>query len=574
MPYSPIANGATSPATPGAAFAGFRGAILGVSVISGIINVLALTGSLYMLQVYDRVLSSHSVPTLIALSFLMIVLYAFHGTLDMLRSQASSHAAALFDRRMARPVHFAVLNLPLQGASRSLAQQPMRDVDAIRHFLANGGPVAFLDLPWMPVYLAFVFVLHPLLGLVCLAGMLMLVMLTLLTEWLTQKDALAATRADAARHGIADTQARNAEVLKAMGLEDRAAQRFDAANRSYLAVQTRSSQLIARLTSVSRFMRLTLQSGMLGLGAYLTVRGEITSGAIIAASITTSRALAPIEQVIAHWRPFLAARQSLRRLSETLRNLPLLDPPFALPAPTQRLSLENATLCAPGTQCLVLSNISFELRAGQALAIIGPSAAGKSSLARAICGVWPLKQGCIRLDGAEINHWSSKQLGQHIGYLPQDVTLFDGTIADNIGRMEDEKDSMAIIAAAKAAGIHDMILRLPNGYETDVGPDGSALSAGQRQRLALARALFRDPFLVVLDEPNSNLDSDGEESLTTAIQGIRDRHGIAVVVAHRPSALNAVDLVAVINAGQLTAFGPKEDVLRKVLRQPLRTAVG
>jgi ATP-binding cassette, subfamily C, bacterial len=556
-----------------AAFDGFRGAILSVSVISGIINLLALTGSLYMLQVYDRVLSSHSVPTLISLSVLMFVLYAFYGLLDLLRNQASGRAAVLFDRRIAGPVHAVVVNLPLKGASRSTAQQPMRDVDTIRSFFASGGPVAFLDLPWMPLYLAFVFLLHPLLGLMCVSGMLLLILLTFLTERLSSNEVRASACADAARKAIADANARNAETLQAMGFVGRAVSRFEKVNESYLALQTKANDVISKLTTVSKFLRLILQSAILGLGAYLTVRGEVTGGAIIAASITTSRALAPIEQVIAHWRNFLAARQSYDRLSKTLGRFPAAQRPLALPSPVQRLALENATVCVPGTERPVLFDISFELRSGQALAVIGPSAAGKSSLARAITGVWPLQRGSIRLDGAKLDGWSPDELGRHIGYLPQDVTLFEGTIAENICRLEEEKDSQAIVAAAKAAGIHNMVLHLPNGYETNVGPDGSALSAGQRQRVALARALFRDPFLVVLDEPNSNLDAEGENALAGAILGVRNRGGIVLVIAHRPSALNSVDHVAMINAGQLSAFGPKDEVLKKVLVQSVRTAV-
>jgi ATP-binding cassette, subfamily C, bacterial len=331
--------------------------------------------------------------------------------------------------------------------------------------------------------------------------------------------------------------------------------------------------VISKLTAASKFLRLALQSAVLGLGAYLTVRGEVTGGAIIAASITTSRALAPVEQAIAHWRNFLAARQSFDRLSNTLDRFPAAHRPLTLPPPVERLAVENATVCAPCAERAVLFDVSFELLRGQALAVIGPSAAGKSSLARAITGVWPLLRGSIRLDGAELQGWSPDELGRHIGYLPQDVTLFEGTIAENICRLEEEKDSHAIIAAAKAAGVHDMILRLPNAYETNVGPDGSALSAGQRQRVALARALFRDPFLVVLDEPNSNLDAEGESALSAAILGVRNRGGIVLVIAHRPSALNTVDHVAMINAGRLSAFGPKDEVMKKVLLHPVRTAV-
>jgi ATP-binding cassette subfamily C protein len=555
-----------------AAFDGFRGAVLAVSVMSGIINLLALTGSLYMLQVYDRVLSSHSVPTLVSLSALMFILYAFYGVFDLLRNQASSRAAVLFDRRIAGPVHAVVVNLPLKGASSSTAQQPMRDVDTIRSFFASGGPVAFLDLPWMPLYLAFVFLLHPLLGLMCFSGMVSLVLLTYLTERLSRNEVQASARADAARKAIADANARNAETLQAMGFVGRAVNRFEKVNQVYLALQAKAGDVMSKLTAVSKFLRLTLQSAILGLGAYLTVRGEVTGGAIIAASITTSRALAPVEQVIAHWRNFLAARQSYARLSNMLGGLPAAFRPLALPPPAERLALENVTVCVPGTELPVLFGMSFELWSGQALAVIGPSAAGKSSLARAITGVWPLLHGSVRLDGAELEGWSSEELGRHIGYLSQDVRLFEGTIAENICRLEDEQDSRAIIAAAKAAGVHDMILHLPRGYATNVGPDGSALSAGQRQRIALARALFRDPFLVVLDEPNSNLDAEGENALSAAIQGVRNRGGIVLVIAHRPSALNAVDNVAMINAGRLSAFGPKDEVLKKVLIHPVRTA--
>jgi ATP-binding cassette, subfamily C, bacterial len=564
---NPESNGSSALIT---ALRGFRGALFAASLISGVINLLALTGSFYMLQVYDRVLSSHSVPTLVALSVLAAVLFVFQGILDVLRNQASGRAAVLFDRRITPMVQAFVVRQPLLGVSIARAQQPIRDVDAIRSFLASGGPVAFLDLPWMPLYLVFVFLLHPLLGLVCLGGMVVLVTLTFLTERMSKTVAAAAARFDGMRRAVADANARNAEALTAMGFAGRAAGRFEEINHQFLVLHTSASDVIATLTGISKVLRFILQAGILGLGAYLTVRGEVTAGAIIAASIAASRALAPVEQAIAHWRGFIAARQSYVRLVGALAAMPGARQPLPLPAPSLSLALQNVTVMIPGTQRTVISNLSLEMRCGQALAIIGPSAAGKSSLARAITGVWPVVRGCVRLDGAEFDRWSPEDLGSHLGYVPQDVSLFEGTIADNIARLEDEKDSAAIVAAAKAAGIHDMVLGLPDGYETNVGPDGSALSAGQRQRVALARALFRDPFLVVLDEPNSNLDADGELALAGAITGIRNRGGIAIIIAHRPSALAAVDQVAVINAGQLTAFGPKDEVLKTVLRQQVR----
>jgi ATP-binding cassette subfamily C protein len=420
----------------------------------------------------------------------------------------------------------------------------------------------------MPLYLAFVFLLHPLLGLMCLAGMLLLVSLTFLTEWLSRKEVQESARADAARKAIADANARNAEMLRAMGCAGRAVKRFQKVNQSYLTLQTNASDMISKLGAVSKFLRMALQSSILGLGAYLTVRGQVTGGAIIAASITTSRALAPVEQVIAHWRNFLAARQSYDRLSKTLDRFPSAQQPLALPPPAERLTLENVTVGVPGTDRPVLLDISFELKRGQALAVIGASAAGKSSLARAITGVWPLLRGSIRLDGAELQGWAPDVLGQHIGYLPQDVELFPGNVAQNIARFEDPPHPEAVLAAARAAGVHDMIVNLPEGYETSVGDHGAALSAGQAQRIGLARALYRDPFLVVLDEPNSNLDAEGDEALTQAILGIRARGGIAIVVAHRPSAISGVDYILVMAKGRQQQFGPKEEILNRVIQPP------
>ncbi len=553
------------------ALSGLHGALGALTVTSGVVNLLALTGSFYMLQVYDRVLSSHSIPTLVMLSVLAGALFIFQGILDVLRNQVSGRLATAFDERVSSVVQRLVIQQPLKGMSRAEAQVPLRDVDTIRSFLAGGGPVAFLDMPWTPVYLAFVALLHPWLGLMCFGGMVSLVGLTYLTERLSKHAAVQMSQADNRRRVISDANARNAEALIAMGFAERAVARYENLNRRFLTLQTNSSDLVAMLSGVSKTFRMVLQSAILGLGAYLTVRGEITAGAIIAASIASSRALAPLEQVIGHWRGFQSARLSYMRLDQALRLLPAITERLALPPPKASLSVEAATVCIPGTQRIVLHGANFQLQGGQALAVIGPSAAGKSSLARAITGLWPLTRGAMRLDGAEIDHWSAEQLGANIGYLPQDVTLFEGSIRDNICRFADVIDSPAIIRAATSAGIHELILRLPEGYETNVGADGSALSAGQRQRVGLARALYGEPFLVVLDEPNSNLDADGENALTSAIHSVRARGGIVVVVAHRPSALAAVDLIAMVSGGQITAFGPKEDVLKQVLRSPVRS---
>jgi PrtD family type I secretion system ABC transporter len=545
---------------------GSRFAVGSSFAISGVVNILALAGSFYMLQVYDRVLSSHSVPTLVALSVLVVVLYLFQGVLDVIRAQVLVRLGTRLDQRLMPLAAGALTRLPRYGASSSQAVQPIRDIDTIRGFLSGQGLVAILDLPWMPLYLAFVFLLHPWLGFLATAGLAVLVGLTFLTEKLTSDLSVSIGKAGTGRMAMAETFARNTEVLRSMGLATRAHARFMRANTEYLARQAKASDIGGTLSGISRVLRMILQSGILGLGAYLTLRGELTSGAIIAGAIATSRAFAPIELAIAHWKSFVAARHSFARFRATLNSLPPEPEPLQLPAPSRSVVLEGVTVPIPGTSRIVVNEVSFELAAREAVGIIGPSGAGKSSLARAITSVWGLARGNVRLDGAALDRWSPDGLGRHIGYLPQDVELLAGSVADNISRMEDVPDSGAVIAAARAADVHEMILRLPEGYETTLGPDALSLSAGQRQRIALARALYKDPFLVVLDEPNSNLDEEGDAALAKAILGVRNRGGIAVVIAHRRNTLAVVDKVAVMTAGRLTAFGARDEVLRKVLR--------
>ena len=545
----------------------FRGAFVAVFLISGVVNILALTGSFYMLQVYDRVLTSHSVPTLIAFSVLAAGLYVFQGVLDILRGQALVRLGIRADQLASPIAHSALLKLPLYGSSTTDATRPVRDVEAIRSFLGSQGPVAIFDLPWMPLYLAFVFFLHFWLGILATFGVVVLVGLTLITERSSSKLHAQSVEAGGHRTAIADGNARSAEVLRAMGFGPRAAERYKRANTSFLNVQSRASDITGGLSGISRVFRMILQSAVLGLGAYLTLLGEVTAGAIIAASIATSRALSPVELAISHWKSFVGARQARTRLIKTVASLPDVLKPLDLPPPRNSLSLHGVTVPIPGTTNIVLNSVSFELNGGQGLGIIGPSGSGKSSLARGIVGVWPLARGSVRLDGASINRWPDAYFIKDIGYLPQDVALMDGTVAENISRFDPTAEAHTIVTAAKAADVHELILHLDDGYETQLGPSGLALSAGQRQRIALARALYGDPFLVVLDEPNSNLDAEGEAALTHAIQGVRSRGGIIVVIAHRPSALQAVDQVAVIRDGQLAAFGPKNEVLQKVLQR-------
>jgi ATP-binding cassette subfamily C protein len=349
-----------------------------------------------------------------------------------------------------------------------------------------------------------------------------------------------------------------------MGFAHRAVERFNIANDEHLVLQTRTNDITGTFGAIARVLRMLLQSALLGLGAYLTIKGELSAGAIIACSVASSRALAPIDLAIANWKGVVAARSAMKRLRETVVALAGAKPPMPLPAPISSLKVERITIAAPASGRVLLSEVGFELKAGDGLGVIGPSGGGKTTLVRALTGVWPVLRGSVRLDDAELGQWSDQELGRWTGFLPQEVALLDATIGENIARFEESPDPRAIVAAARGAGVHEMIVRLPEGYMTQIGPQGTSLSAGQRQRIGLARALYNDPFLIVLDEPNSNLDGEGEAALTQAILGVRRRGGIVIVVAHRPSALAAVDLVAVVQAGRLAAFGPKDEIISSV----------
>lgn len=543
-----------------------RGIFWGLAIFSGVSNILMLTGSFFMLQVYDRVLPSRSIPTLLALLALAIVLYAFQGVLDLIRGRISVRIGRYLDETLGLRVYDAVVRLPLKTKGDGDGLQPLRDLDQVRSFLASGGPSALFDLPWMPIYLGICFLFHFWIGVTALIGALLLVAITILTEVRTQAPTKAYARFAVSRNALATEGRRNAEVLHAMGMRRQAAMRWRETNQKYLAAHEAASDVASGLGGMSKVLRAILQSLVLAVGAYLVIYQESTAGIIIAGSILTSRALAPVEMAIANWKGFVGARQSGRRLDQLLTLLPLEEQRLALPAPQGEVSIEHVYVNAPGTERQILSDITFKLKKGEGLGIIGPSGSGKSSLARALVGVWPQLRGKITLDNASIVQWSSDALGQHIGYMPQDVELFDGSIAMNIARFDPKASPASVLDAARAAGAHDLILAFPDGYGTKIGEGGMALSAGQRQRIALARAFYGNPFLVVLDEPTSNLDSDGEEALTEAILSVRRRGGIVVVIAHRPKALDGVDHVLVIAEGKVQSFGNKEDVLRKVLR--------
>jgi ATP-binding cassette, subfamily C, bacterial PrsD len=550
-----------------AALASCRGAFVATGLISGMSNVLMLTGAMFMLEVYDRVLPSRSVPTLIGIAMLAGGLYMAQGLIDLIRGRLLVRIGSALDEAVSGRVFDTILRLPMKAARVSDGLQPLRDLDSVRSFLSGLGPIALFDLPWLPLYIGVCYVLHPWLGYTALAGAIILAALTLLTEVLTRRPTKAAASFAAARSELAQAGHRNAEAIVAMGMAGRMVHRWAEANRQYMAGQLGASDVVGGLGAVSKVLRMTLQSAVLGVGAFLVIRQDATGGIIIAGSILAARALAPVDLAIAHWKAFAACRQSWERLNKLLALLPPEQAPMLLPAPRERLTVESASGAPPGGSKLIVQDVSFKLERGSGLGVIGPTGSGKSSLARLLVGVWQPVRGKVRLDGCTFDQWSSEVLGTHIGYLPQDVELLGGTVAQNIARFEPDADPQAIVAAAKAAGVHDLIIELSEGYETQVGERGETLSAGQAQRIALARALYRDPFLVVLDEPNSNLDAAGDEALTRAILGIRARGGIVVVIAHRPSAIAGVDLVLVLKQGRLQAFGPKDEILSKVLQR-------
>lgn len=556
---------------PVSGFGTATGPLIAVAVFSGVINMLALTGAIYMLQVYDRVLPSRSVPTLIGLSILMIVLFFANGFLDLLRVRIMGRVGLRLDEALRDQVFGVLQSLSLHGRGQGDGVQAVRDLDRLRGFLSGVGPTALFDLPWIPIYLALIFLLHPLLGWFAVAGSIVLVAITAATEIFSRTPSAAATATGGQRLSFASAVGRNAEAVRALGMDKILEERWRDLSYQHLHEHLRASDVVAGFGVLTKTTRLILQSAILGLGAYLVVQNEVSPGTIIAGSIVMSRALAPIETAIQHWRGFVDARQAHARLTDLLKASEAAgDKLTELPAPHQRLDLENVVVIPPGQSKPTLQGVGFSLVAGDALGVIGPSGSGKTTLARVLVGVWaPLRaSGAVRLDGATYDQWIPAVLGRYLGYMPQDVQLFDGTVAENIARFDHNATSEAVVLAAQDAGSHDLILALPNGYQTRVGDNGALLSAGQRQRIALARALFGRPFLVVLDEPNANLDATGDLALAGAIRGIKARGGIVVVIAHRPSALLHIDTVLALVAGKMQAFGPKDEVLRQVLAGP------
>jgi PrtD family type I secretion system ABC transporter len=539
--------------------------MVGIAVFSGVINILMLSGSLYMLQVYDRVIPSRNTATLLGLSLMVLFAYLVQGYFDALRTRMLCRVGTLFDAGLQQSIHTALATLPLRGAKPMLMQQPLRDLDQVRSFMSSMGPTAFLDMPWIPIFLVALFLFHPAIGMTALLGTAAIIAMTLLTERMSRGAAKAAMDSSAQRQVLADATQRNAEVIRALGMTDRFTARWSQANERYLRENIRATDVYANLGSGAKVLRYVLQSGMLGLGAYLVVADRASGGIMIASSIMMGRALAPVEIALGTWKQLVAARQGITRLRDICKATAAPPaPPVVLPRPCRELSVQELAVTAPGASKPIVSNISFALKAGMGLALLGASASGKTTLSKALVGIWPPQHGVVRLDGAALDQWGNEDLGRYIGYLPQDVALFDGTVAENICRFDENAGSDAILKAAQIAGVHDIILRMPEGYSTRIGEGGMSLSAGQRQRVGLARAVFGDPFLIVLDEPNANLDADGENALTRAIQILRLQGCIVIVISHRPSALAALNMALVLYDGKAIAFGPCEEIFARV----------
>lgn len=559
-----------------AAMAGSRNLLWGVGIFSFFVNLLALTGSLYMLQIYDRVLASRSEATLIAISLLVIGLYALSGVLDYARARVMARIGAKFQSILDRRVFEAVLRRSIAPEERARPATGLRDLESIQRLFSSPALFSFFDMPWTPVFVGLLFLFHWMMGAAALAGGAILVFLTFLNQWTSKKPLMEATQTSAEAENFAEAIRRESELIQGLGMRDAALSRWRVKRDRSLEATIEASDTSGTLSNASKSFRYFMQSLMLGLGAWLVLRGEMSPGMMIAGSILLGRALAPIEQAIAQWSLVQRARQGWTQLAELLEKTPEEPPRTELPRPRAILEAEQITVVPPGEKVATLRMVSFRVEPGQAMGVIGVSGSGKSTLARTITGIWRPASGNVRLDGAALDQYSNASLGKHIGYLPQDVVLFDATVAENIARLSPEPDAAKVVEAAKKAGAHDMILKLPDGYDTRISAGGSRLSGGQRQRLGLARAMYGDPVLLVLDEPNSNLDSAGSDALNKAIQTMKEEGKAVIIMAHRPAAITMCDTLLLLDGGMRKAFGPRDEVLRENLKNfnQVATAIG
>lgn len=548
----------------------FKKTFYSLTAFSCVINFLGLTPALFMLQVYDRVLSSRNETTLLMLVLLAGGLYLISALLEFARSRVLIRVGNKLDMTLNQRVFTAAFerNLRQSGGNPS---QALNDLTTIRQFMAGNSLFAFIDTPWTPIYMGVAFLVHPALGFVMLGGSIVLIVLAYFNSISTQKPLADANRASVAASHFADNHLRNAEVIESMGMLPGLRSRWMKMHAQVLGLQTLASDRGARFTGITRFFRMYLQSLILAAGALLVLTGDITPGMMIVCSLLMGKALAPVEQVIGAWKHMVAARESYKRLDELLQSAPKRGETLSLPAPKGHLLVENLIAGAPGQQAPILRGVNFEVQPGEVVGVIGPSASGKSTLARLLVGVWGARAGSVRLDGADIYLWNKDELGPHLGYLPQDIELFDGTIAENICRFG-EQNAEKIIQAAQRAGVHDMILRLPQGYDTPLGNGAISLSGGQKQRLGLARAMYGNPAMVVLDEPNSNLDDVGERALVTAINDLKQRGTTVFLITHRMNILQVVDKLLVMRDGTVAMYGPRQQVLAALQQQQTPTA--
>ncbi|HYE00796.1 MAG TPA: type I secretion system permease/ATPase [Alphaproteobacteria bacterium] len=533
---------------------------------SFLISLLTLTGSFYMLQVYDRVLSSGSVDTLVYLTLIMVVAYVVYSVLSSLRQALLARVATKFDTMVAEDVFLAGIDRSRQPSLGPAGTQGLRDAGTLRNFITGNDLASLYDVPFAPIFLAFIYALHFWLGVTATIGAAISLLLAWLNQALTKKPVAEANNVAMASITTAEAAVRNAEAAEAMGMVPGLTARWRVQNQQGQILTQRATDIAAWIAGATKFVRFTLQSALLGVGAYLTLQAEVSGGAMIASSILMGRALAPVDQAIGTWKNVVTAVGARRRVDELLRLAPQRGQSMPLPAPEGHLSVERVALMLPGADKPILRGVSFALEAGESAGVIGPSAAGKSTLARVLVGVWRPNAGLVRLDGADVAQWDGDRLGPYVGYLPQDIELFPATVHENIARLQPGAPADAVVRAAQMAGVHDMILRLPQGYDTMIGPGGLVLSGGQRQRIALARALYGTPRFLVLDEPNSNLDQEGELALAKALAAAREAGITTVVISHRPSILTSVDKILVLRDGQVEAFGTRNDVLPRYLR--------
>jgi ATP-binding cassette, subfamily C, bacterial exporter for protease/lipase len=541
------------------ALAAFKGAFRTVGVFSAIINMLMLIPSIYMLQVYDRVLPSRNEITLLMLTLMMLGAYLLMSALEFIRSFVLIRLGARLDMQLNKRVYTAAFEQSLKKGGGN-AGQALQDLTNIRQFLTGNALFAFFDAPWFPIYLIVIFFFEPSLGVFALCGTAILVALAYINEKVSKKPLAEANTMAIASSTLATNNLRNAEVIEAMGMLPNLMHRWFQLHGRFLNLQAEASEKAGIVTAVTKFVQVSLQSLVLGYGALLAVEGKITPGMMIAASILMGRALSPVQMVIGVWKQWSSTRSAYQRLTELLGANPPRTAGMELPKPQGMISVEAVTAAPPGVPVAVIKNLTFAIQPGDVLGVIGPSGSGKSTLARLLVGVWPAAVGKVRLDGADIYHWNKDQLGPHIGYLPQDIELFGGTVSENIARFG-EIDPEQVIIAAKRAGVHDMILHLPQGYDTRLGDGGAGLSGGQKQRLGLARAMYGDPSLIVLDEPNSNLDNIGEQALVTALMDLRQRGKTIVLITHRTSVISITSKLLLLRDGVAQLFGPSDQVL-------------